>query len=112
MSWREILLTYYVIYRNDERLGGPAGLFVMDSGAGKAILWDHRAREWAVDTGLVLRFVNDHRNIDRYETVDRRAAESVAEVVTGGRSLPGEDSILDLFAAGSGDGPQSSADRA
>ncbi|MFG1884929.1 hypothetical protein [Micromonospora sp. NPDC049102] len=97
-------MTYYVIYRNDERVGGPAGLFVMDSGAGKAVLWDHRAREWAVDTGLVVRFVNDDRNIDRYETVDRAEAEGVAAVVTGGGRLPDEDRIHALFAATPADG--------
>jgi (2Fe-2S) ferredoxin len=104
LTWREILLTYYVIYRNDERAGGPAGLFVMDSGVGKAILWDHRAREWAVDTGLVVRFVDDYRNIDRYETVERAEAEAVAEVVTGGGRLPDEDRIHALFAAAPADG--------
>jgi hypothetical protein len=76
----------------------------MDSGAGKAILWDHRARKWAVDTGLVVRFVDDHRNIDRYETVDRAEAEAVANVVTGGEVLPDEDRIRSLFVAAPADG--------
>ncbi|RLP96278.1 hypothetical protein EAD98_10880 [Micromonospora sp. CV4] len=65
-----------------------------------AILWDHRSQEWAFDPGLVMRFVNDHRNVDRFETVDRATAESVAETVTGGTSLPDEDAIRAMFAAG------------
>ncbi|MEU5912960.1 hypothetical protein [Micromonospora sp. NPDC047527] len=93
-------MTYYVIYRNDERVGGPAGLFVMDVGVGDAILWDHRSRGWAFDPSLVVRFVNDHRNADRYETVDRATAESVAETVTGGTALPDEAGIRAMFVAG------------
>jgi hypothetical protein len=95
-------LTYYVIYRNDERAGGPAGLFVMDVGEGKAILWDHRSGGWAFDPALVVRFVNDYRNADRYETVDRATAERVAETVSGGAALPDEEGIRALFALGVG----------
>nr|WTA68701.1 hypothetical protein OHB51_05940 [Micromonospora sp. NBC_00855] len=102
-------LTYYVIYRNDERTGGPAGLFVMDVGAGNAILWDHRSGHWAFDPALVVRFVDDYRNLDRYETVDRATAERVAETVSGGTALPDEDGIRAMFPPGvSASGPQSS----
>ncbi|WP_234587719.1 hypothetical protein [Micromonospora sp. MH99] len=103
-------MTYYVIYRNDERTGGPAGLFVMSSDAGKALLWDHRVGDWVVDTDLVLRFINNLGNIDRFETVDRAQAESVADVVTGGRALPDEHGLRALFAAHSHGGPQASPD--
>ncbi|MBQ1013546.1 hypothetical protein KBX53_21880 [Micromonospora sp. M51] len=102
-------MTYYVIYRNDERVGGPAGLFVMDVGAGSAILWDHRSGRWAFDPALVVRFVNDYRNMDRFETVDRATAERVAETVSGGRALPDEDDIRAMFATDpSAGGPQPS----
>ncbi|MFD6562779.1 hypothetical protein [Micromonospora profundi] len=70
------------------------------SDAVSAILWDHRSRDWVFDPGLVMRFINDHRNVDRFETVDRPTAESVAETVTGGTRLPGEDAIRAMFAAG------------
>ncbi|MEH1165579.1 hypothetical protein V6V47_09350 [Micromonospora sp. CPCC 205539] len=93
-------MTYYAIYRDDERTEGPAGLFVMDAGTGQAILWDHRNRAWAYDPGLVVRFLNDYRKFDRYETVDRAAAQSVARIVAGGASLPDEEAILAMFAAG------------
>ena len=103
------MLTYYVIYRNDERVGGPAGLFVMDVGAGNAILWDHRSGRWAFDPALVVRFVNDYRNMDRFETVDRATAERVAETVSGGHALPHEDDIRAMFAPdASAGGPQPS----
>ncbi|MET8119056.1 hypothetical protein [Micromonospora sp. NPDC005189] len=104
-------MTYYVIYRNDERVGGPAGLFVMDVGVGKAILWDHRRRDWAFDPDLVVRFVNDLRNLDRYETVDRSTAESVAEIVTGGTALPNEEAIRAMFAASASGGGRQSSDQ-
>ncbi|MEU8209378.1 hypothetical protein AB0B85_09275 [Micromonospora sp. NPDC049044] len=93
-------MTYYVIYRNDERVEGPAGLFVMEVGAGKAILWDHRSGAWAFDPALVMRFVNDYRNFDRFETVDRATAERVAETVSGGAPLPDEDGIRAMFESG------------
>ncbi|MEU8422834.1 hypothetical protein AB0C15_18345 [Micromonospora sp. NPDC048835] len=100
-------MTYYVIYRNDERLGGPAGIFVMDVGTGNAILWDHRSGRWAFDPALVVRFVNDDRNVDRFETVDRAIAERVAETVSGGSALPDEGGIRAMFAPGAGaGGPQ------
>lgn len=98
------MLTYYVIYRNDERTGGPAGLFVMDVGTGKAILWDHRASGWAFDPDLVARFVNDHRNGDRFETADRATAERVAEAISGGSALPDEDGIRAMFTSGTSSG--------
>ncbi|MCO1598670.1 hypothetical protein M8C17_26325 [Micromonospora sp. RHAY321] len=94
-------MSYYVIYRSDEK-GPPAGLFVMDSGRGQAILWDHRKRAWAYDPGLVVRFLDDYRNIDRYDNVDRAVAERVAEAVTGGEKLPDESLIRAMF-PGAGD---------
>ncbi|MET8230182.1 hypothetical protein ABZS77_05815 [Micromonospora sp. NPDC005298] len=102
-------MIYHVTYRNDERIGGPAGLFVTDGGPGNAILWDHRSREWAFDPGLVVRFVNDHRNVDRFDTVDRTTAERVAEVVTGGAVLPGEEEIRSMFPSGVDDGARPSS---
>lgn len=90
-------MTYYVIYRNDEKEGGPAGLFVADVGTGNAILWDHRSGGWAFDPDLVARFVNDYRNGDRFEAVNRSTAESVAEAITGGSPLLDEDGIRAMF---------------
>ncbi|MEU8184742.1 hypothetical protein AB0B86_28685 [Micromonospora sp. NPDC049047] len=100
INWRKTLLTYYVIYRNDERVGGPAGLFVMNVGAGNAILWDHRRGGWAVDAGLVLRFLSDYRNMDRYENVDRAKAEQIAPIVTGSPGLPDEAAFELMLANG------------
>ncbi|WP_327042710.1 hypothetical protein OG400_11375 [Micromonospora ureilytica] len=95
-------MSYYVIYRIDEQ-SGPAGLFVMDAGPGQAILWDHRARAWAYDPRLVVRFLDDYRNADRYKNVSRADAEAVVEVVTGGEALPDESSIRAMFERGGGD---------
>ncbi|MCG5468655.1 hypothetical protein LADH09A_002523 [Micromonospora sp. LAH09] len=96
-------MSYYLIYRTDGQ-DGPAGVFVMDAGPGQAILWDHRARAWAYDPDLVVRFLNDYRNVDRYKNVDRGAAEAVAGAVTGGEKLPDERSIRAMFKTGCGDG--------
>ncbi|GAB3945277.1 hypothetical protein [Micromonospora vulcania] len=98
------MLTYYAIYRMDEK-GDPAGLFIMDVGFGQAILWDHRAQAWSYDPDLVVRFLDDYRNIDRYRTVDRATAEGVALAVTGGVSLPDEQAIRGMFAAAGGASP-------
>ncbi|WP_330439831.1 hypothetical protein OHB44_05860 [Micromonospora sp. NBC_00821] len=94
-------MSYYVIYRIDEQ-SGPAGLFVMDAGPGQAILWDHRSRAWAYDPGLVVRFLDDYRNADRYKNVSRADAEAVVEAVTGGETLPDESSIRAMFKRGGG----------
>ncbi|MGC4876272.1 hypothetical protein ACLQ26_08425 [Micromonospora sp. DT43] len=96
-------MSYYVIYRNDDVQGGPAGIFVMDAGLGQAILWDHRARAWAYDPGLVVRFLDDYRNADRYKNVSRADAVAVAAAVTGGAELPDETSIRAMFKDGGGD---------
>ncbi|MBQ1029974.1 hypothetical protein ABZ388_13885 [Micromonospora parva] len=95
-------MSYYVIYRTDEQ-SEPAGLFVMDVGVGQAVLWDHRARAWAYDPGLVVRFLDDYRNADRYNNVSRADAEAVVEAVTGGEKLPDEGSIRAMFQGGHGD---------
>ncbi|MGC4809149.1 hypothetical protein ACLQ29_01290 [Micromonospora sp. DT228] len=73
----------------------------MDAGPGQAVLWDHRARSWAYDPDLVVRFLDDYRNVDRYKNVSRAAVEAVVEAVTGGEKLPDESSIRAIFREGS-----------
>ncbi|MFG1650717.1 hypothetical protein ACGFIE_12355 [Micromonospora sp. NPDC049275] len=75
----------------------------MDAGLGQAILWDHRVRAWAYDPGLVVRFLDDYRNADRYKSVSRADAAAVAVAVTGGIELPDETSIRAMFKDGGGD---------
>ncbi|MFG1839348.1 hypothetical protein ACGFH8_13025 [Micromonospora sp. NPDC049175] len=82
-------LTYYAVYRSDENRV-PAGLFVLDAGRGEALLWDHRCGWWAYDPNLVVRFLDDYQNIDRYDNVDRAEAERIAPIVTGSPGLPDE----------------------
>ena len=82
-------LTYYAVFRmGDSRV--PAGLFVLDVRQGEALLWDHRRGSWAYDPGLVTRFLDDYRNFDRYENIDRAEAEQIALTVTGSPGLPDE----------------------
>ncbi|MFG1914039.1 hypothetical protein [Micromonospora sp. NPDC048898] len=92
-------MSYYVIYRTDEE-ERPVGIFVMDAGPGHAVLWDHRARAWAYDPELVVRFLDDYRNADRYKNVSRAAVELVAEAVTGDGKLPDESSFRAMFRDG------------
>lgn len=58
-----------------------------------AMLWDHRAKAWVYDPALVGRVLDDHRNFDRYRTVDREMAERAAPEITGGENLPDEETI-------------------
>ncbi|MGC5334855.1 hypothetical protein [Micromonospora sp. DT62] len=93
------MLTYYVIYRDDAK-ARPAGIFIMDPATESAVLWNHRKAAWTYDPGLVLRFLDDYRNLDRYENVDRSAVEGVVQEVTGGECLPDEDSIALMLEEG------------
>lgn len=88
------MFDYYLIYRNHERTT-PRGLFV--SGSVGAMLWDHRAKAWVYDPGLVGRFLHSLDNIDRFEVVDRETAERVAPQITGGEKLPDEETISWIF---------------
>ncbi|GGO02384.1 hypothetical protein [Micromonospora parathelypteridis] len=92
-------LSYYLIYRTDQSTA-PAGLFVIDPGQGEALLWDHRRGAWAYDPGLVTRFLDDYRNLDRYESVNRMRAEQVAQAITGVPALPDETAFRMMLAAG------------
>lgn len=83
----------------------PSGIFVTDDAHGDALLWDHRAKAWVYDPALVVRFLDDYRNWDRYETVDRETAERIVPQVTGGEKLPDEESIRWVF-QWKGDPPQ------
>lgn len=91
-----------MIYRNDAQTE-PSGLFVVDAGSGDAVLWDHRAGAWAYNPDLVVRFLDDYRNADRYKDVSRAAAEAVARTVTSKGELPDESSIRAMFVGGTDD---------
>ncbi|GIF66072.1 hypothetical protein Ais01nite_41070 [Asanoa ishikariensis] len=90
------MYSYYAIFATDERLE-PAGLIVMDAGPGHALLWDHRLRAWAYNPDLAVGFLDDYRNDERQERVDRAAAERIARDITGGEELPDEETIGWVF---------------
>ncbi|MGB2569389.1 hypothetical protein ACPFP2_13185 [Micromonospora citrea] len=69
----------------------------MEAATGDALLWDHRKKTWSYNPELVVRFLDDYRNIDRYEEVGREVAERVAALVSGGPPLPAEDVITQRF---------------
>jgi hypothetical protein len=87
---------YYATYKTTAR-DTPAGIFVMDVAGGHAMLWDHWAGAWVYDPGLVVRFLDDIRNEDRQETIDRSTAERITPSITGGEELPDEDTIAWVF---------------
>ncbi|MET7666516.1 hypothetical protein [Micromonospora luteifusca] len=92
-------LSYYLFYRTDQSTV-PAGLFVVGASQGEALLWDHRRGTWAYDPGLVTRFLNDYRNFDRCENVDRMRAEQVVQAITGVPALPDETAFHTMLASG------------
>jgi hypothetical protein len=92
-------LSYYAVYRSDESRV-PVGLFVLDAGHGEALLWDHRRGSWAYDPDLVVRFLDDYRNIDRYENIARATAEQIASTVTGSPGLPDEAAFHLMLVSG------------
>ncbi|MEH1054617.1 hypothetical protein V6U89_05320 [Micromonospora sp. CPCC 206171] len=92
------MLTYYVLYRDEERTK-PSGVFVVDEAKGHAVIWDHRQGCWSYNPDLAFRFLADYRNIDRFNTLDRAAMERVAVQVTGGSALPSSEAIKRMFEA-------------
>ncbi|TDC82379.1 hypothetical protein E1193_12015 [Micromonospora sp. KC606] len=90
------MLTYYVLYRDDQR-AKPSGVFVVDEVKGHAVIWDHRQRAWSYNPDLAFRFLADFDNIDRFEPIDRSCMERIAGQVTGGVSLPDPEAIERVF---------------
>ncbi|MFI5485764.1 hypothetical protein [Micromonospora echinaurantiaca] len=92
------MLTYYVVYRTEAKTE-PAGIFVMDVATGAAVLWNHRSRGWSYDPALVVRFLDDPRNVDRYEVVDLVTLQGLTETVTGS-PLPDERALRTMLEEG------------
>ncbi|MFF5171643.1 hypothetical protein ACFY3U_03290 [Micromonospora sp. NPDC000089] len=92
------MLSYYVLYRADDK-AHPAGLFIVGPATGDAILWDHRKGAWVYNPDLVIRFLDDHQNFDRYQQVERSQAELVAARIGGGIDLPDPASVEMIFAS-------------
>ncbi|WP_146604001.1 hypothetical protein [Micromonospora deserti] len=72
----------------------------MDVAKRAAILWNHRTGNWSYNPSLVVRFLDDYRNIDRYEEVERSVIEGLVEQITGGRPLPDEGVIRRMLEKG------------
>ncbi|MDG4820928.1 hypothetical protein O7635_03555 [Asanoa sp. WMMD1127] len=90
------MYSYYVVYGRRDR-EQAAGVFVMDVGPGDALLWDHKLKAWSYNPALVVGFLDDDRNDDRWASVDRAEAERIALGVTGGEELPDEETIGWIF---------------
>ena len=96
LSWGATMFSYYAIYNKRDR-EQPAGIFVMDVHAGHGMLWDHKLKAWSYNPALVVRFLDDDRNDDRWDSVDRSAAERITPQITQGEQLPDEDTIAWIF---------------
>lgn len=90
------MLEYFATYRNGTTQP-PTGIIVAEAAQGDFLIWDHRARAWVYDPALAVRYLDDHRNLDKYQNVDRETAERIVPGITGGEKLPDEDSIRWVF---------------
>ena len=99
------MLAYYAIYKDDITVDNPqppAGIFILDTKTNDALLWNHRSKAWQYDPRLVLEFLDDDRNWDRVEEVDRATAERITVEITKAsygyiQELPDEDTIRWIF---------------
>src|SRR5690349_15838308 len=95
------MLSYYAIYKHDmadRSTEPPTGIALLDNGTGDGMIWDHLQKAWIYDPGLIVRFLDDHRNWDRVEEIQREKAEAVTLEVTGGKEgLPDEETIRWIF---------------
>ncbi|MER7889173.1 hypothetical protein ABTX15_05045 [Micromonospora sp. NPDC094482] len=94
-------LAYYLICPESAE-ESPRGIFVMDVRSGGAILWNHRGRSWVYDPGLVTRFLDDYRNADRYQSVERQVVQGFVRDITGQTALPDEAAFRAMLAGGAG----------
>ena len=92
------MLAYYVLYKVEISQGPPAGIIVLETRHGDAMLWNHLAKAWQYDPATAQRILANPENMDRYQNVDRATAEQVTLVVTKGHApLPDETTIRWIF---------------
>jgi len=87
------MLAYYALYLEKVGQGPPEGIIVMDPASGDAMMWDHLSSAWTYDPELAVRFLDNGRNFDRYEPIDRATAEQITPGITSGEPLPDEETI-------------------
>ncbi|MFD6159431.1 hypothetical protein ACFWF7_28435 [Nocardia sp. NPDC060256] len=92
---------YKAVCEGDFGTTPPFTMFVtMDKSKG-ALVWNQRIQAWQYDPARVREFTSDERNWDRYEVVDRAAAEEFSRrlAVDGSAvsELPSEEWIQWFF---------------
>ncbi len=100
------MYSYFALWKKQVGVGEPTGIIVRDVKTGDALLWNHRQKAWQYNPDLVVRFLDDYRNLDQYEPIDRETAERVALGITGRQELPDEETIAWIF-SWKGEPPQS-----
>ncbi|MFF2552673.1 hypothetical protein ACFVUS_16830 [Nocardia sp. NPDC058058] len=102
------MLYYRAVHEGDYGTTPPFTVFVTTDKSDDALVWAQRIQMWQYDPGRVIGFINDFRNDDRWELVDRGAAEEfsrgLAVVGSSASELPSEDWI-EWFFAWKGDPP-------
>ncbi|MGX1778401.1 hypothetical protein ACWIGW_40285 [Nocardia brasiliensis] len=71
-----------------------------------SLVWNQGIQAWQYDPGRVIRFITDYKNDERYELVDRKAAEEFSRQLSddGSSELPSEEWI-EWFFSWKGDPP-------
>ncbi|MGW5514221.1 hypothetical protein [Nocardia africana] len=103
------MLYYKAVCEGDYGTTRPFTMFVTTGGSNDALVWNQAIQSWQYDPARVREFTSDHRNWDRYEPVDRSAAEEFSRrlAVDGSAAseLPSEDWI-EWFFSWKGDPPE------
>ncbi|WP_067711958.1 hypothetical protein [Nocardia yamanashiensis] len=100
------MLYYQAVCRGDFGTTPPFTIFVSKRKSHDALVWNQGIQTWQYDPERVVRFTGDYRNDDRWQIVDRTAAEDFARELAadGSSELPTEDWI-EWFFSWKGDPP-------
>ncbi|MEV6771272.1 hypothetical protein AB0N05_21895 [Nocardia sp. NPDC051030] len=102
------MLYYKAVCKGEFGKTPPFTIFVTTSESDDALVWAQRIQMWQYDPARAIRFTTDYKNDDRWEIVDRAAAEEFSRVLAVDGSsvseLPSEDWI-EWFFSWKGDPP-------
>jgi hypothetical protein len=87
---------YYALFRTS-KTEAPVGLITRERSTGplRAVLWNHRLREWTFSPEIAAPILYDDQNSDRFERVDRPQAEEIARSL--GTELPTETELHQII---------------
>jgi hypothetical protein len=96
------MLAYYAVYDEDVSKPPPTGIFVLDPRKQDAMYWSHEAMAWQYNPRFIIGFLDDERNWEKYEPVERATAERITAELTKAtagfvQQLPDEATIYWIF---------------